>query len=165
MLQPVPKVEDEIVTENIGNINPAQVDTTQKLVQLQNKISEYMKDYCSVYDVDCEKLIDSHGSESVHYLNESVQLIITDPPYHTRRSQNNGNSDYDYISVRQMERCVNLFPELLKIEGHGLMFCSDVQFMQWVYHLKTHTTMDDGKEKKTFSVEEISQKFIKKDGH
>jgi len=64
-------------------------------------------------------------------LEGNVQLVLTDPPYNTRRNAGLRNSQYDILTDRDIEDCVAMMSRILRPGGHGLIFTSSVLFPKW----------------------------------
>jgi hypothetical protein len=60
-----------------------------------------------------------------------VALVLTDPPYNTRREYGAGNSDYDKLSLSTMKEAADVIEKLLRPHGHAFIFCSFQQAMEW----------------------------------
>lgn len=71
-------------------------------------------------------------------LMESAQLVLTDPPFNIRRENGYRNSVYDSLSVKEMDAVVEVFDEVLKPGGHGLLFCTGQQFPLWVQKFNSY---------------------------
>ncbi|KAK1862704.1 hypothetical protein I4F81_005271 [Pyropia yezoensis] len=65
-----------------------------------------------------------------------VQLVLTDPPYNTRREQNAKHSEYDVMGAEDYTFSVRLFRDLVRPGGHVLIFCSFQQWSLWVDALR-----------------------------
>ena len=60
-----------------------------------------------------------------------VALVLTDPPYNTRREAGASNSDYDKLSLSTMKEAADVIEKLLRPHGHAFIFCSFKQAMEW----------------------------------
>jgi DNA modification methylase len=60
-----------------------------------------------------------------------VALVLTDPPYNTRREAGASNSDYDKLSLSSMKEAADVIEKLLRPHGHAFIFCSFKQAMEW----------------------------------
>ena len=138
-----------------------------RLLQDLNKTNGMM--HCSFADFP-DMVVNKCGVD----LTENVDLIITDPPYNVRRLAGRRNSDYDVLTMEEMEECVEVISTILKPGGHGVLFCSDLQFSSWYKALRT-PEFDDAdleadpnghavKKSKVFEVERHSLKFVRKPG-
>jgi DNA modification methylase len=64
-------------------------------------------------------------------LHGTVSLILTDPPYNTRRESGASNSNHDKFSSTDMKQVADLIEKLLRPHGHAFIFCSFQQSMEW----------------------------------
>jgi len=62
----------------------------------------------------------------------NVQLVLTDPPYNTRRQAQSNRSFYDVLTVEDARDFVELCRVLLRPGGHVLIFCAWAQVNMWV---------------------------------
>lgn len=69
----------------------------------------------------------SEGIES----NQSVDLLLTDPPHNTISAPYRPKFEYDSLSTEQMAYVVELVETVISLGGHGPLFCSSLQFRQW----------------------------------
>jgi DNA modification methylase len=60
-----------------------------------------------------------------------VALVLTDPPYNTRREAGASNSEYDKLSLSSMKEAADVIEKLLRPHGHAFIFCSFQQAMEW----------------------------------
>ena len=60
-----------------------------------------------------------------------VALVLTDPPYNTRREAVTSRSDYDKLSLSTMKEAADVIEKLLRPHGHAFIFCSFKQAMEW----------------------------------
>jgi hypothetical protein len=60
-----------------------------------------------------------------------VALVLTGPPYNTRREAGASNSDYDKLSLSSMKEAADVIERLLRPHGHDFIFCSFKQAMEW----------------------------------
>ena len=97
-----------------------------------------MSQYCRVYDVPFEDLVSADESREHVPITGNVQLILTDPPYNVRRKRNDSNSSYDRLTAEDMQASIEVFDELLRPGGHGIVFCSVLQFYEWFHYLETY---------------------------
>lgn len=68
-------------------------------------------------------------------LRGAVQLVLSDPPYNTRRLHAMPNSHYDNLSEDVLKETVSRIHDWVRPGGHVLLFCSPMQFPLWVTHL------------------------------
>ena len=96
------------------------------------RLSTLMTPYVRIYECSFNELVGldemASGSESI---SESVQLVLTDPPFNHRRTGNRPNSEHDSISKDEMKEVIDLVNEVLRPGGHAIMFCSPSQFHEW----------------------------------
>ena len=60
-----------------------------------------------------------------------VSLVLTDPPYNTRREAGATNSEHDKFSSTDMQKAADLIANLLRPYGHAFIFCSYQQSFEW----------------------------------
>ena len=70
-------------------------------------------------------------------LTNSVHLVLCDPPYNIRREKDKENSGHDILTKADIDDAVLLFDDVLAKGGHGIVFCSAVQFHDWYESLST----------------------------
>ena len=146
------------------------------LSQLGRVMVEHMEPYCRVENVGFEDFSEAIELLEGMSIKNTVQLVLTDPPYNTRSERNLPNSCHDSITVEEMRRCVELFAEALRPGGHGLIFCAMLQFHHWYELLSEHECeMEDVEEERqqigqvasatrTFHVEPIAKFFLRSPG-
>jgi len=66
----------------------------------------------------------------------TVQVVLTDPPYNTRRLAGQENAEHDVLTEQDVLDAVELFRILLRPGGHVLIFCSMQQHPHWVDALR-----------------------------
>lgn len=66
----------------------------------------------------------------------TVQVVLTDPPYNTRRLAGQENAEHDVLTDQDVLDAVELFRILLRPGGHVLIFCSMQQHQHWVQALR-----------------------------
>lgn len=71
-----------------------------------------------------------------------MNLVVTDPPYNTRREQDSDNFVHDLLSQDDMEQFVEFVQEFLARCGHGITFFYTYQFRRW-YQLLFATYEED----------------------
>jgi len=69
-------------------------------------------------------------------IREGAQLVLTDPPYNTRRMSGRGNSGYDVLRQEEIEDTVAEISKVTRKGGHVLIFTSAALFYNWVYELR-----------------------------
>ena len=101
-----------------------------------------------------------------------VDLLLTDPPYNTRREGGAENSDYDVFTEKDMKNLADVANTILNPGGHGLIFCSFQQFEKYREILLSITekeldenTGNNYRIKEVFTVEKAPLVFIRGDGH
>lgn len=78
-------------------------------------------------------------------LDATVQLVLMDPPYSVRRLRKAKNSAHDNLSVKDMRTTLELDAELLRPNGHEIIFCTAQQFAVWHTLFRVpKSTHDDG---------------------
>jgi hypothetical protein len=58
-------------------------------------------------------------------------LVLTHPPYNTRREAGASNSDYDKLPLSSMKESADIIENLLRPHRHAFIFCSFKQEMEW----------------------------------
>ena len=109
---------------------------------------------CTMFDVEFQELtatIEFRGHES---LTNSVHFVLCDPPYNIRREKEKENSGHDILTKADIDDAVLLFYDDVAKGGHGIVFCSAVQFHDWYESLSTWVLSD----------EEFSQDFSAESG-
>ena len=137
------------------------------------KVKSLMSPFCCIYDDEFWELLDVESVEMGTPLDGRVQLLLTDPPYNSRKERSYYNLTHDSLTEEDMALCVNMFATMLRPGGHGLIFCSPLQFKKWHDLSQKHVTMevedDEGpsqtREVKSFSVEDIRLTFASVPGH
>ena len=108
-------------------------------------------------------------------LEDSVDLLLTDPPYNIRKDAGKENSDHDAFSDDDMKELAEFSRKVLKKGGHGIIFCAFSQFETYrtllssfneqVLDFDTDPTGNTYKTEKVFQVEPSPFLFVKKTGH
>jgi hypothetical protein len=60
----------------------------------------------------------------------TVALVLTDPPYNTRREAGANKSENDKLSLSIMKEAADIIEKLLRSHGHASIFCSIQQAME-----------------------------------
>jgi hypothetical protein len=79
----------------------------------------------------CSSFIEWGESAEARNLRGTVGLVLTDPPYNTRRTAGAANSGHDSLTHSDMLRAGDLIAELLRPNGQAYIFCSMLQFAEW----------------------------------
>ena len=106
---------------------------TSSMIQNINRASDFSRIKCgmsgNVYYDNAHSLVANGDSQELLRLipDQSVSLILTDPPYHSTKKENIINdkafdSDEDFLSW--MEVFVKEWKRILRPNGSGFMFCS-----------------------------------------
>ena len=64
-------------------------------------------------------------------LTSNVQLVLTDPPYNSRRELASHNSDHDVLHDADMVLFAEITVRMLRCGGHAIIFCDAQQFPAW----------------------------------
>ena len=178
------KIEDEVDLveeepapprrgQDVGNTIPVQEEDSSNV---SKEMQQLMQPYCRIYDTHFRNLVDLDMELNGEHLDEAVQLILTDPPYNTRRESNARNSDHDSLLLADIAECVDLFGRVLRPGGHGLVFCSMLQFNSWfrllLQHKETNTAPVESQEqsiyppneRNTFRVDKVPLFFVPSSG-
>ena len=115
--QPEKKIQKKMSEENLS--------------ALLDPLEEFMSGFAKLYCCSYEDLPETHKLMGLEDLSNSVQLLLTDPPYNVRRNRGFDDSAYDSISFEQMKQVATTAGNLLREGGHGIIFCSYDQFALW----------------------------------
>ena len=116
-------------------IMPPQVPNNRSLHRAFGHLDTVMRrSFCALYQCDQQNLEVTHDSLSTesNLAFGDAQLVLTDPPYNTRRLQGKQNSDHDVLTEDDMERTVATVNAALRPGGHFIIFCSIEQFTKWL---------------------------------
>lgn len=102
-----------------------------------------MTSFVSVYDSHYKDLVEVHSEACGEDLTGKVDLVLTDPPYNTRREQGRPNSNHDVLSKDDMEGTVDMIEGVLVAGGHGHIFCSYQQIVEWERVLEKKCSSED----------------------
>lgn len=110
-----------------------------------------MKPFFRMYHCRFDELCDTDMAVAEgNAVSGNVQLVLSDPPYNTRRSRSRKNSCYDVLTPEDMLEVVTTTDELLRPGGHVLIFCTAQQFVVW--H-RLFTEFENDENRPTFSVD------------
>lgn len=88
-----------------------------------------MKPYAARYRCSFVSQIENHlavgGDQPIE---ESVQLVLTDPAYNCRRKGGDENASHDVLAETNMKEEVRIIANILRKGGHAHLFCSVQQF-------------------------------------
>jgi hypothetical protein len=70
-----------------------------------------------------------------------VQLVLTDPPYNTRRERDRRNSGHDSLTLEDLRKASTVISSLLRPGGHAIVFCDVQQFKDWKIALEERADM------------------------
>lgn len=79
-----------------------------------------------------------HISLTGKELHKYVQLMIKDPPYCTRYEQGKPKYQHYFLTPGDMTNIVQLGYDVVKLGSYAHLFCSPVQFLNWIYMLREH---------------------------
>ncbi|MEM1002550.1 MAG: DNA methyltransferase, partial [Bacteroidota bacterium] len=165
-----------IKEEPIHEIEPG--NSTKLSTSADNAFDTLNAEMCSRFGLfDCaftdleEEVQDAMGVD----LENQVDLLLTDPPYGTRKELKKPNSGHDELTAEDMKNFAKFAGRVLKPGGHGIIFCSDLQFKDWFLTLSKireeepdYEADDSGAVMKSvakFKVESISLNFIRAPGY
>ena len=121
------KEEQEIVDIDHSGLdvpNPIIQKSYQVLGKERNRLVYFstchFKDLCGMYEED-----------EGHSLVDSVDLVLTDPPYNTRSDLNCANSEDDVFTNTDIANFVGVTDVTLRTGGHAIIFWSFRQFGNW----------------------------------
>jgi len=104
------------------------------LIDAQKAVIQHMQTVDRVH-MQCAKFQDWGKSDECKELAGKVALILTDPPYNSRRNADAPNSDHDKLSTTDMTVAGDMFCEMLRPGGQMFIFCSYSQWHEWVHAL------------------------------
>ena len=126
-----------------------------------------------VFDMSFQDLQENAPQHGI-MLDESVDFVLTDPPYNIRRNADRPNSDYDSMSMQDIDSLTELCKFAMKPGAHGIIFYSYQQFEIYrrsfnnhkieVKDFETDPTGNTKQQKTLFVVEPTPIVLIKKDG-
>ena len=173
--------DDEIKTEPLNTtIKPGRsLHLSKEADEAYDKL--VLKNFC-VLDVGFEDLESAALDQGIE-LSENVDLLITAPPQKSMNNEKNEEGGtvanraqmeeeiVDSISVQDMDKFADFCCTVIKPGGHGIIFCSHLQFHIWFYKLlsKNENVPDleadpNGNVKKiekVFHVEPVPLTFVK----
>ena len=127
-MQPGTVKEEDVI--DLTEVEPVESmhfdeDTKNAYTLLQNAV----KTYCSVYTTTCKDLVDIQEDSAADDLSDTVDLVLTDPPYNTRRTGNRSQSDHDKLSETECRRLlISQHGKVLKISNKTLEFYRYLRF-------------------------------------
>lgn len=142
VMKPRPRDEEEDAAVGMG---PGSSDTSEQQdpVLCRNgpncecqaarlRLQKALPKYVRMYDCSFEELFETDSlSAAEGGTEESVQLLLTDPPFNHRRESGRSNSDHDFIDEDAMGKAVNAAGMWVAQGGHIVKFCSPLQFSSW----------------------------------
>ena len=166
---PVAK-EEPLLAETVSN---QRTDMSQEVNKAFFDVRAEMLHRFPCHDTDFRLLVEAEEDKG-NDLTEAVDFVLTDPPFNIRRNQNLPNSGHDRLQCTDMESVVDIISRCLKPGGHGVIFCSDMQFHHWyqALHSRQIEVSDDevepiGSAKKMDRIFEVERKaltFLRKPG-
>lgn len=98
--------------------------------------------HASIVHASFDKLFDTVSVRCDTRVREgSVQLLLTDPPYNVRRGPNAAHDNFsDYNGLAELAK------KYLRPGGHAVIFCSALQFSEWVSAFETLNDKGDATE-------------------
>jgi DNA modification methylase len=108
-------------------------------------------------------------------MSETVDLVLTDPPYNTRRELGQDNTAHDLLTKQNIIDMTDECDKVLARGGQVIIFCSFMQFPEWVTAFKGITEDVDVEQEQNqgevnttsevvFSVEQTPLKFTRARG-
>jgi DNA modification methylase len=107
-------------------------------VSAENAVNSVLSSYVCAYNSCFRNLLASHEKRTGKTMNGTVQLVLTDPPYNTRRDREIRNSAYDDLSIEDVQEAASITTSLLRPGGHAIIFCAPQQFKDWKCALEKH---------------------------
>ena len=145
-------------------------ENTRKQYEAMNFLFDKKFKFLDIPFQELEESAAEHGL----MLDESIDFVLTDPPYNIRRNAEKANSYYDSMTMEDIDKLTELFKFAMKPGAHGIIFCSYQQFEVYRTSLNNHTielkdyeTDPSGNTKHykpLFVVESTPIVLIKKDG-
>ena len=135
----------------------------QSSSELLDPLYEFMSPFAKMYGCSFEALQDLHKLMGLENLSNSVQLLLTDPPYNVRRDRGMEDSEYDVITFEQMIEVSRTASQILREGGHGIIFCSHEQISEWVEALSTPEITYSGHKEptKVFAVDNVPLHIVR----
>ena len=134
----VTEVKEEPLTTDIKVSRSAQMDDPTKAAYEQ--LPEIWQKKFLFLDGFLQDVVQLSVEAGGFDIENQVQLVLTDPPYNTRREGNQENSSHDSFSDRDMEDLIEICVKVMKPGAHGVIFCSFQQFEMWRKIIMSHST-------------------------
>lgn len=153
---PIKRVKNEPM--EILEPSPAQVNLNE---EEEDQLTKILDKACFAHQGNFRDLMEDVETCFGIDISEQVQLILVDPPYNTR------DATHDHITEKDMYDAVVLFKTVLRKGGHGLIFCTALQFSQWYKFLSNQKVRESEEQKSDyfFRVEGRHLNFVKAPGH
>ena len=126
-----------------SSTGPNEADVNSMRVEEEVLIPAELEDMkgCFLHTFNCSfrdllKNYDAVDNPGKPQIREGAQLVLTDPPYNTRRMSGRGNSGYDVLRQEEIEDTVAEISKVTRKGGHVLIFTSAALFYNWVYELR-----------------------------
>lgn len=128
--------EEAVDEETAGRAKRARTDPDTAATASATVLAARQSALKALREVDnvhmtCASFFDWSESEECRGLKGTVALILTDPPYNTRRASRAVNSGHDQLSATEMTQVADLIADLLRPSGQAYVFCSFVQWNAW----------------------------------
>jgi 16S rRNA G966 N2-methylase RsmD len=129
--------DDEVMEPPTARLRLTQPDAD--ISEAKRRCVEFLKSKDNVHMYSCS-YEDFPAQAEVQSLFGKVSLVLTDPPYNTRRastaapSNSTGqgeNSEHDKLTVTDMTKIGDAIEKLLRPHGHAFIFCSFEQAYDW----------------------------------
>ena len=150
---------------DIIDVQPAitlQMDAPTK--EAYDVLVEALQRYVTVYTASFQQmkaLTDQGDSPSIA---ENIDLIMTDPPFNSRRLADLQNSEYDVLTRANQRSFTDLCDEALVRGGHGIIFSEFMQFPNWYKDLCGITEIvDEGDRVNPFIIEKVQRNVFSKE--
>jgi hypothetical protein len=122
--------EDESGDGELSTKRPRQTQPDADIQEAKNICLKALEYVDRVQMLSCA-FEDFSQHAGIQHLFGKVALVLTDPPYNTRREAGAANSDYDKLSLSTMKKAADFIEKLLRPHGHAFIFCSFQQAMEW----------------------------------
>lgn len=104
--------------------------------ELMDGLLHPMSKVCTVLECDFRDAVAEAALNAGVSLSAAVDLILTDPPYNSRRLAGKSNSEHDTLLGNDMQDAVEVISEVMAPGGHGILFTATRMFADWCQYLE-----------------------------
>lgn len=97
-------------------------------VEVMRKVWEAVCLIGAFHNVDSRELVDEHKLAHGKYFLDSVDLLVSDPPYNVRNGHEDTNKRYNVLNFEDMKDEVALCKGLMRPGAGKHLFCSELLF-------------------------------------